>query len=80
MLLQLLELKILYLGKLIVKMYSRNLITTDGSSLCAFSSKKAFYFLKKDPMNHNLWKSIKKNSSVNRMKKLEIFKSRFLKN
>lgn len=61
-------------------MYLRNFITSEGSSLCAFSSSKAFYFLKKDPMNHNLWKSIKKNSSVNRMKKLEIFKSRFLKN
>jgi hypothetical protein len=77
--LQLLELKILFLGKLIVKMHSRNFITTEGSSLCAFSSNKSFYFLKKDPMNHNLWKSIKKNSSANRLKKLEIFKSRFLK-
>jgi hypothetical protein len=57
----------------------RNFITTEGSLLCAFSQNKSFYFLKKDALNHNLWKSKTKNLSMNRIKKLETFKSRFLK-
>ena len=78
--LQLLERKTLFLGRLTAKIYSRNFITTEGSSLCIFSSNKIFYSFKKDLLNHTFWKSKKKNLSINRTRKLEIFKSRFLKN
>jgi hypothetical protein len=58
----------------------RNFITTEGAFLTNFSTNKAFYFLKNDPMNNILWKSLNKKSTLNRTKKLEQFKSRFLKN
>jgi hypothetical protein len=58
----------------------RNFISTEGAFLSNFSANKPFYFLKNDPMNHNLWKSLNKKSSLNRTKKLEQFKARFLKN
>jgi len=80
MLLQLLVPKILFLGKLIVKMVLRNFITTQGSLLSNSLFHKPLYFLKSDPMNHKLWKNLKNNPSLTRVKKLETFKIRFLKN
>lgn len=57
----------------------QRLITTDGSLLQNSFSKKEFVFLKNDPFNHFFWKSSKKKSSISSTKKLENFKTRFLK-
>jgi|TARA_B110001469_G_C9647191_1_gene327749 hypothetical protein len=61
-------------------MYLHNLTTTEGAILNNFSINKPFYLLKKDPFNHFLWKSLKKDSTLTRAKKLENFKTRFIKN
>jgi len=57
----------------------RSLITTQGSVLTPLFSNKAFYFLKNDPYTNFLWKSLKKDSFITKTKKLENFKTRFLK-
>jgi hypothetical protein len=60
-------------------MYLQNLITTEGAILNNFLINKPFYFLKKDFLNHFLWRSLKKDSISSRAKKLENFKTRFIK-
>jgi len=60
-------------------MLLHNIITTQGS-LLNFSSKNQFtLFLKNDPYTNYLWKSFKKGNVLNKTKKLEIYKTRFLK-
>jgi hypothetical protein len=57
----------------------RSLITTQGSILVPSFSYKPFCFLKNDPYTNFLWKSLKKGSFITKTKKLENFKTRFLK-
>jgi len=78
MLLLLLVLKTLFLGKLIVKMISRSLITTQGSLLRPGQPKNLFFCLKQDPYSNYLWKSLKKGTSTRQVKTLDIFKTRFI--
>ena len=60
-------------------MQSHNLITTDGSTLFKTSKLKPSLVLKTDLLNNPLWKSSKKVSAMNKVKKLDLFKTRFLK-
>ena len=59
-------------------MLSFRLINTEGSLLSKGSKNKIFYFLKKDPLNNYLWKTLKKGSSIEKNKKLLNFKQRIL--
>jgi hypothetical protein len=59
-------------------MNKHQIFTTDGSLLFPLSKTKDFAFLKNDPLNHFLWKSIKKTTLISTTKKLELFKTRFL--
>ena len=59
-------------------MTSFRLINTEGSLLVVNNKNKSFSILKKDPFNNYLWKSIKKDSSVEKNKKLYDFKQRIL--
>ena len=61
-------------------MNSRYLINTEGAFLKPSISNKPFSVLKTDLLNHILWKPSKKSSVINKIKKLERFKTRFLKN
>jgi len=60
-------------------MSSKNFITSQGSVLNNFSYNKAFFYLKKDPQNHNFWKNNKKTNLGSSITSLKNFKNRFLK-
>jgi len=60
-------------------MLLKNIITTEGSLLNFSTKKQSISFLKNDPYSNYLWKSFKKTSALNKTKKLEIYKTRFLK-
>jgi hypothetical protein len=59
-------------------MIKNQILTTEGSLLFSLSKNKKFVFLKNDPLNHFLWKPIKKATLISTTKKLELFKIRFL--
>jgi hypothetical protein len=59
-------------------MLSFRLVNTEGSLISNGNKNKIFYFLKKDPLNNYLWKTVKKGSLVEKNKKLYSFKQRIL--
>jgi len=60
-------------------MLLQNIITTQGSLLNFSSKNQSVSFLKNDLYTNYLWKSFKKGSILNKTKKLESYKTRFLK-
>ena len=56
----------------------RYLINSDGALLKKPLSNKSIFVLKLDLLSNILWKP-KKGSETNKIKKLELFKARFLK-
>jgi len=60
-------------------MILQTIITTQGSILNFSCANHSISFLKNDPYSNFLWKSFKKGSQLNKTKKLEKYKTRFLK-
>ena len=60
-------------------MLVNTIISTEGSLLTPLKFKKSFLYLKKDPLNNFLWKSVKQGSShIEKNKTLSDFKKRLL--
>ena len=60
-------------------MLVNSIISTEGSLLTPFQVKKKFLYLKKDPLNNFLWKSLKQiPSHMEKNKNLSTFKQRIL--
>ena len=59
------------------KMGFKKIITSDGSIL-SYSFSKNVFFLKNDPNNNFLWKSLKTKTISNRIKNILMYKNRFL--
>ncbi len=55
----------------------KKIITSDGSIL-SYSFSKNVFFLKNDPNNNFLWKSLKTKTISNRIKNILMYKNRFL--